>query len=266
MEKHILSSVFSIDSCTNRNYPTAPYQFVVGAVFKNENHILKEWIEHYYLHGAEHIYLINDESSDDFMKTLLPYIKQGYVTLFHNKLKIDTYPRQTVVYHEYFRPVLSTSKWWTILDLDEFLYHPDHIDIKKGLDKYNDDSQLFIKWTMFGSNGHIEQPKLVVPSFTKRWNELSQTGKTIFQSVYLQEFGVHYHELSKSFIFIDDFVINHYAIQSWKFFERTKMTRGDVNNYAPGIRDRKYFDDYDKNDQDDIQLSKQNQGHYYLCL
>ena len=34
------------------------FYFTIGAVFKNESHILKEWIEHYLYHGIEHIYLI----------------------------------------------------------------------------------------------------------------------------------------------------------------------------------------------------------------
>jgi hypothetical protein len=36
------------------------YYLSVGAIFKNESMILKEWIEHYLHHGFEHIYLINE--------------------------------------------------------------------------------------------------------------------------------------------------------------------------------------------------------------
>jgi hypothetical protein len=32
------------------------YKFSVGAIFKNEEHILKEWIEHYIHHGADHFF------------------------------------------------------------------------------------------------------------------------------------------------------------------------------------------------------------------
>jgi len=37
----------------------------IGAVFKNESHIMIEWIEHYLSHGVDTIYLINDESTDN---------------------------------------------------------------------------------------------------------------------------------------------------------------------------------------------------------
>jgi hypothetical protein len=46
------------------------YHLSVAAIFKNESKILKEWIEHYFLHGVEHIYLINDHSTDDFLAVL----------------------------------------------------------------------------------------------------------------------------------------------------------------------------------------------------
>lgn len=52
------------------------FYFTIGAIFKNESHILKEWIEHYFYHGVEHIYLINDNSTDNFLNILEPYIKK----------------------------------------------------------------------------------------------------------------------------------------------------------------------------------------------
>ena len=239
-----------------------PYYLVVGAAFKNEAHILDEWINHYKLHGIDHIYLINDNSDDNYLQVLEPYIKTGYVTLFNNTLQIDKYPRQKYVYEEYFRKELLKSKWWTIIDLDEFLYAPNEIDIKKIVQTYeNKGDQLFVKWRMFGSSGHIEQPNLVVPNFTKCKSELETQGKTIFKSDKLKEFNVHTHNVDGNLVWTNDLIINHYAIQSWKFFERVKMTRGDADKYAETvgvIRDKSYFDKYDYNEIEDIALLIQN--------
>ena len=42
--------------------------------------------------------------------------------------------------------------------------------------------------------------------------------------------------------------LNHYPIQSQEFFEKVKMTRGDVlNKNVDNIRDKNYFDSYNKN-------------------
>ena len=46
------------------------FYFTIGAVFKNEAHIMKEWIDHYLFHGVDHIYLINDNSNDKFLDIL----------------------------------------------------------------------------------------------------------------------------------------------------------------------------------------------------
>ena len=49
------------------------------AIFKNESHILKEWILHYLEEGVEHFYLIDNGSTDDYkpiieqFKDKIPY-------------------------------------------------------------------------------------------------------------------------------------------------------------------------------------------------
>jgi len=239
------------------------YDLVVAAAFKNESHILKEWVEHYLFHGFDHIYLINDGSTDNYKEILKPYINKGKVTLFENTTKIDTYPRQKFVYKEHLMPVLGESKWWAILDLDEFLYCPTDINIKNIIKNYQDTniSQIHSRWVMFGSSGHIEQPELVVPNFLKRKKDIEPQVKSIFRGKELVDFDVHMHHVNGSSIVDESLIINHYAIQSWKFFERVKMTRGDVNLYTQTVgvvRDKAYFDKYDYNDVIDDRLSKQN--------
>ena len=50
----------------NSIYMEPKYYFSIGAVFKNEAHALDEWIQHYLMRGVDHIYLINDFSTDAF--------------------------------------------------------------------------------------------------------------------------------------------------------------------------------------------------------
>lgn len=249
------------------SYHASPiYNFVVAAPFKNEAHILKEWIEHYRLHNIDHLYLMNDGSNDNFEEILEPYIKEGYVTLLHQTEVINTYPRQKVVYQRLLTKHLPSSKWWAILDLDEFLYCPDEVDLQKVMKKYDERpevSQVYAHWLMFGSSGHIEQPKLVVPNFLMRRKEMEAQVKSIFRADRLKDFDVHFHKVDGESVHDWSFIINHYAIQSWKFFERVKMTRGDVNLYVQQVgivRDRAYFDKYDYNEVEDTRLSIQNKS------
>lgn len=57
------------------------YGLAVAAIFKNEEHSMVEWIEHYLRRGAEHFYLIDDGSTDRSVEFLKPYIDAGQVTL-----------------------------------------------------------------------------------------------------------------------------------------------------------------------------------------
>lgn len=51
-------------------------------MFQNEAPWLKEWITyHHKVLGVDHFYLYNNDSTDDFMKILQPYIDNGIVEL-----------------------------------------------------------------------------------------------------------------------------------------------------------------------------------------
>jgi hypothetical protein len=246
------------------------YNFTVCSVFKNEAHILDEWIQHYKMRGVDHIYLVNDFSTDNYMSVLDKY--RDYVTLFNNNIVTKAAGRQCLIYEKYFRPILNTSKWLSILDMDEFLYSPSGSSFDSILEKYKDVSQIRIDWLHFGSNGHLYQPISVVNGFTKR-SPLDKTKsfssyKNIFKTKDLISFNVHLNSVSGTTHVIDykegepvELVINHYTIQSLEFFMRVKATRGDINNWFDheGLkRDKAYFDSYDVNEVDDLRLYEQN--------
>ena len=57
------------------------------AIFKNESHILKEWIEHYLNQGVDKIFLADNGSTDDYYFILQPYISTGKVDLVKDNKK-----------------------------------------------------------------------------------------------------------------------------------------------------------------------------------
>ena len=239
------------------------FYFTIGAVFKNEAHIMKEWIDHYFYHGVNHIYLINDNSSDAFLEILQPYIDQKLVTLYNNTLVYERVGRQTILYNYFFQRHLRETKWFGIVDLDEFMYSPQEIDIKNILKNYENEKQLQINWVHFGSSGHIKQPDNVVQNFVYRGQYNSKTNgpngrynsyKSIVNTSInnTAHFEVHSHgNESKNISFNEKepkLLLNHYAIQSLEFWENIKMTRGDVNKYYDSQaweRNKKLFSDCD---------------------
>lgn len=246
------------------------YNFCVCAIFKNEAHILEEWLLHYISRGVEHFYLVNDNSTDDFFSIIDRY--SSYITLFHNQIQTNLVGRQSMICEKYFRLILNESKWFAILDLDEFLYSPIDIHLPTIFEKYDMYSQIRINWLHFGSNDHLYQPQSVVEGFLKR--AVIDCGmpyfsyKTVFKGNALIEFNIHSQTVNGNEIYlqydennIPELVINHYCIQSQDFWLRIKCTRGDVNNWFDSQklqRNLDYFKGYDINDIYDNRLYLQN--------
>lgn len=246
------------------------YNFCVCAVFKNESHILEEWLLHYIYHGTEHFYLVNDNSSDNFIDIINKYSK--YITLFNNDIQTTNVGRQILIYNKYFKNILNQSKWFAIMDLDEFLYSPDNVHLPNIFNKYDNFAQIRVNWLHFGSNEHKYQPQSVVEGFTRRaYTDETKpyySYKTIFKGHLLNSFNIHTHIVNGNEIYlkynetsVPELIINHYSIQSLDFFLKVKSTRGDINNWFDHqklLRDTAYFNGYDINDIYDDRLLNQN--------
>tara|TARA_B100002019_G_scaffold121711_1_gene104682 strand:- start:2947 stop:3804 length:858 start_codon:yes stop_codon:yes gene_type:complete len=241
------------------------YYFSILSMFRNESWNLKEWIEHYKYHGADHIYLIDDFSDDDYLSIVQPYIDEGYVTLIMNEVSERYTGRQIDITNKYGLPLTKESKWIAHIDLDEYLYSPDYVDLKELLVQYEDYGTILTNWVWFNSSDFIEHPKDgIVKNFTKRaeynvrvfftrndcmnprgkfepqW-ETFNAAKGIANSDFnIKHFNVHD-------IFTDGptinlgyktdeenpkLLLNHYKIQSREYWEKVKMKDiHDANHY-----------------------------------
>ena len=263
--------------------PCASNYFAVAAIFKNESFNLKEWLDHYFFHGADHVFLINDQSDDDFEQILNPYIKENKVTLF-NSLCPKIQNRQQVMYDSFILPIIKDYEWMLICDLDEFLYSPKEIDLKEVLKKHEETDCLYVNWAMFGSSNCLDHPKSIVQSNILRM-EYNQEYNGYLNGTYIPMqsasrkyivnknaniSGLWVHDpigsglKTKNISYLGqgedcDLIMNHYITQSKEFWENVKMKRGDVNNHHPdNARDWKYFDSLNIGEIEDFRLAKQN--------
>lgn len=240
--------------------------------FKNEAHILDEWISHYKKRGIEHIYMINDYSNDNFLHIVQKYIDDGFITIFNSDIQTKKTGKQILLYNKYFKDIIKSLKykWCFILDMDEFLYSPNEINLNKVIEKYNDYSQLHIGMHNFGSSNFIKQPDNVVQNFVYRskYDESKSfiTFKSGFKSSKFIELDIHGHKVNGKSLFIkqyndnSDLIINHYSIQSLEIFKNRKLIIGDVNNYYNSNQmSMKYFKNRDDNDILDNRLKIQSQ-------
>jgi hypothetical protein len=234
------------------------------AIFRNEAHILEEFIEHYKFQGIDHFYLINNASTDNYLEILEKY--SDIVTLkqepYVGPTKILEFGgRQLDVYNEIL-PEISTE-WLFVCDLDEFAYTREYKNIKEFLKVWkNKFEQILIPLKTFNSSGLLEQPDNVVNSFTnRRANEKYMLYKPLVRRDCINKIKINYCTLNRGTttngslsLFSDAFVTdeprvdnltalnfrhvgdgkleqskiiaNHYTTQSREWFYRVKATRG----------------------------------------
>ena len=241
------------------------YALSVGAVFRNESDSIQEWIEHYLFHGAEHFYLINDDSDDNSIQVLQPYIDAGFVTLYNTNWG-RYLGRQRDMYTHYILPHLRETKWLLMVDLDEYMWSPQDVNLCGILGQCEHLGQVQVRDTLFGSNGHIEQPRGIVQNFT-RCNPKRHCLKYFVNSDYeFTYLNVHFatfankeHEINNFMILNSEhLMLNHYSCQSRNFWRDVKCTRNDGDNYR--TRTLEDFDAIDVNDVEDLRLAKQNEA------
>ena len=140
----------------------------VLTVFKNEGHILGEWIQHYLDEGVDHLFMVNhfSEDVDDMDQHLQKY--RPFITI----LPGENTRQQPMLQKVYEKHIQHQYRWCFIGDLDEFLYAPRMAtvrDVLKHVDRHHTLVRcLGVPWKMFGSNGHRRQPVSVVHHFLKR--------------------------------------------------------------------------------------------------
>ena len=254
------------------------------AVFKNEEEILEEWLNHYIKQGVDHFFLIDNNSCDNYKDIINKYPKDLITAKIDNRKGI-----QTILYNELYLENVKNYDWTILVDLDEFIYARNgFIKISDYLKTVPENcSQIKIPWKMFGSSGYDtlekKQPDSVIKNFVYRVNYDIHTGfvrydknknkeifcKCIFKNKYLKSIDIHFSHVSEgNFMTSNNFNIeignkksqinedilknsclhiNHYPIQSLDRFMRIKATRGNCDNNKTNPRNEQYFRNYDMN-------------------
>jgi len=211
--------------------------------FKNERHILFEWVHHHYEEGIDKIYLIDDNSNDNFLESNLwmnEYIKLGKLILLKSKSK-----KQEKDYNNFLN-LVKENKWIIQLDMDEFIFTPQSKTLKEVLNnELNKYDYIRIKWRLF-SHRCSQQPKSVIEDniFThkSRKDPTSPTGiKCISKTENLMKLSIHKFAFSKKpnqlnlFNSHNNLIhLNHYKTQSDEYLYGVKEQRGG------GVNKNKY--------------------------
>lgn len=145
------------------------YDVSLCLIFKDEGKFLKEWLDYHLTIGVDHFYLYDNNSTDDFMSVVRPYMERGLVTL------IDWPYQQAQVkcYKHCLETFCNETKWIGYIDADEFICPKYASTIKEWLCHYSKFPAIVIDWLQFGTNGYIEHNynKNVIEQYFSCWDD-----------------------------------------------------------------------------------------------
>lgn len=171
--RYLFTCLFFV-SCAN----CFGYELSVCAIFQDEAPYLKEWIEFHKIQGAEHFYLYNNNSTDDFRDVLDPYIHNHEVTLIEWPKTYSDGDRnawdqiQRGAYMDCMQRFGEDNRWIAVIDIDEFLFCPKGEKLTHFLEEYRSFAGVGVNWRMFGTS-HIEE----LPSGAVLIEQLTQCNK-----------------------------------------------------------------------------------------
>lgn len=213
--------------------------------FKNERHIMYEFIQHYLEEGVDCFILIDDNSDDDYLELNKDWLDD---LIKSNKIIIKkALHKQEVGYNDYLE-LIKTFTWVIICDMDEFFFSiPEKSTLKSllnnQLSKYD---YISVPWKLF-THKDYSQPKSVISDNLYTHNKLidptspSKGYKSIVKSRFIRRIEIHnciLHGNAKRVTlnnchnsWIHN---NHYRTQSEEFLRGVKEVRGG------GVHKNKY--------------------------
>ena len=232
----------------NIYHENRPVYLSICAIFKDEAPYLKEWIEYHLLAGVERFYLYDNDSTDNPLKILQPYIDKGVVT-YH---KIPGSAKQFIAYRDAIYKYKKQTYWMAIIDLDEFIVPVEKDDIKEFLKDYEKYPGVAINWQMFDSNNYKTKPnKLLTEAYTRISKEyggyLSHTIKSIVKPKEVEYISsAHWARYKK----------NKLAVYS-NYIEVPQNTYGVVFNYQTCMSKIKLNHYYTKSEEEYLKRCSQ---------
>lgn len=239
------------------------YKLSIASIFQNESPYLKEWIDYHKKKGVEHFWLYNNNSTDNYLYELFPYIRDGSVTLVNwpshqqlNDWANFSFTVQTGAYNDAIQRAKGVSKWLALIDIDEFIVPVMYETIIDLLEtEFPSVSGLCVNWQCYGTSyiSHIPDGQLLNNLVWKmRWNhDWNKHSKSIVQPTHVTNCvnphyclysvnnwavdarGIRCDECPDS-IYIDQIRLNHYWTRDEWFLYNVKIPRyqkwgGDIN-------------------------------------
>jgi Glycosyltransferase family 92 len=150
------------DAADSRRVSEPEVYLAVCMIYRNEANYLAEWIEFHLLVGVERFYLYDNESDDNHLEVLAPYLEQGIVVLNDWPGSSTTGLELNAVQMGAYEHCVSTraeeARWIAVIDADEFLFSPTGKPVSELLTEYERWPAVAVNTRRFGASDHVTRP------------------------------------------------------------------------------------------------------------
>lgn len=233
--------------------------FSAFALFQQEAPYLREWIEYHKLMGVEHFYLYNNNSSDNYLEILKPYIDAGEVDLIDwpSPQHANWTPFQYGALNDAVNRASKETRWLAIIDIDEFFLPLDWCSLTEMLDEHEEYGQIVVMWRYYGTSNveKIPEDKLLIETLLHREEFIPgkvNQSKPIVKPQLIEKADIHECRLKPNHMtkYYNDgqqeyppVLLNHYWTRDLNFLlnvkrerqerhKRVKWTEEDIQHYS----------------------------------
>lgn len=208
------------------------YKLSILAMFKNEEKIIKEWIDHYLKEGIQHFYLIDNGSNDNYKNILNKYMNK--ITLIKDPTRLEK-NTQSYLYNKHFLDkIKKETEWIIVCDIDEYFYLNDKTKLIEYFNKKIEHDILWVPWRLFGTTFKNTPDSLIKSLLLRKKDEIKNSfghGKSIIKTKKLLKLNVHLSDMEKNIPikkidFNDKLRLNHYKLISEDYYKNNKCVRG----------------------------------------
>ena len=136
------------------------YKLSVCLCIKNEAKNIIDFMKHYIKQGVDHFYIINNNSDDNLKEVIENSSYHFLVTLINDNRSLDINNAYSFtngligVYNNNLYEILKTeTEWAIVVDIDEFMYGKNGLNIKSFLEKIDEDvGCIYVIWNIMTSS------------------------------------------------------------------------------------------------------------------
>jgi hypothetical protein len=171
------------------------------SIVKEEALYIREWLEFNRMMGFDKHYIYNNDSTDNTLEILQPYIEEGFVELIEPHFDP---PIHFAAYQRCIDQHLGEDMWMAFIDVDEFLWSPRFNTTKEALDSLPAHwGAVGVNWLIFNGSGKEEWQDIpVIERFTWRMENQFPTNRHIKSVIKMNQYvhvggDPHYFHVEK---------------------------------------------------------------------